>query len=175
MNPQSHDTLNRLRETYSRMSDEELLRLAIQKDTLLDVGKQELESEMQRRGLDTKAVASFESKERKALESEEWETHRRKSEAAEARLRVGQRLITLVVTAVAMNMITARIFSLSGNVIEGLTSASMSMALALSFLGWILPEKWSPWRKTFAMALGLAAAIYLFVLVMWMTASRSHR
>jgi len=169
----SPDPASKFRETYSRMSDDELLRLAAQRDTLLDIGRQELEAEMRQRGLDDRTVASFESNERKEAEYEKRQTDSRKSEAAEARLRVGQRLIIFVLTAVAMDQIIARLFSLNSKAVEGLAEASISVAIGLSVLGWIFPKRWSPWKTTLVMAFGLATAIYLFMLVILMTASHS--
>jgi hypothetical protein len=63
------------------MSDDELLQLATQKDTLLDVGVRELETEIQRRGLQDRAAAraraaGLESRVRKEIENEmRWEMY----------------------------------------------------------------------------------------------------
>jgi hypothetical protein len=71
-------------DTYSKMSDDELLRLANQKDSLLSSGQEALKIEMQKRGMEEAAVVSFRLREDELARQESHQVTPEKSRLKDA-------------------------------------------------------------------------------------------
>ena len=62
--------LSNIRQTYSKMSDDEILRLATQRESLTPLEKEVLRAEIQKRGLESAAAVSFGLSEEEAVQRE---------------------------------------------------------------------------------------------------------
>ena len=103
-----------IREQYLEMSNEELLRLATQKSQLLDDARRQLETEMQRRGLDDTTVAGYQEREQKIERTQQQARILAKSERATRRLESFKRFGILMAAAIASTWTAAQIFNLPG-------------------------------------------------------------
>ncbi len=164
--------VNDISETYSKMSDDELLRLANQKDSLLPLGQEALKSEMQKRGMDEAAVVSFRFREEDAARQEKQRATSGKQARAKNRLEGFKRLGIFVTAAIVTDWLAGELFSLPSKAIYELTKVSLYLALAASGLTLGFGGAWLTIRRTIAIAGGLSVCLWVWVFYMVATAGK---
>jgi len=159
-------------DTYSKMSDDELFRLANQKDSLLPLGQEALKSEMQKRGMDEVAVVSFRLREEEVARQESQRATSGKQARAKKRLEGFKRLGIFVTAAIVTDWLASQLFNLPSKAIEALTQVSLYLAFAASGLAWAFGGTWLTIRKTIAIATGLSVCLLVWVIYMVATAAK---
>jgi hypothetical protein len=157
---------------YSKMSDDELLRLASQKDSLLPLGQKVLKTEMQKRGMDEAAVASFQVREEEAARQDSQRTRVEKQVRAKNRLESFKGLGIFLTAAIVTDWLASKLFNLPSEAITILTKISLSLALAAFFLAKTFGGAWLTVRKTIALAAGLSVCLLVWVIYMVVTAAK---
>lgn len=151
-------------DTYSKMSDDELLRLADQKDSLLPLGQEALTNEMRKRGMDEGAVARFRLSEEEATRQDNEGTTLAKQVRAKNGFKNIKRTGIFMTAAIVTDVLASNLFSLSGEATYLLTKMSLYLAFAASGLAWGYGGTWLTTRKTIALAAGLSACFLIWVL-----------
>ena len=162
-----------IREQYLEMSNEELLRLTTQKSQLLDDARRQLETEMQRRGLDDTTVAGYQEREQKIERTQQQARILAKSERATRRLESFKRFGILMAAAIASTWTAAQIFNLPGEEVRIMTQMPLSFALALFFLTGACGGSWRTVRRTLLIAILIPVGV--LGLVVWAIATSPVR
>jgi hypothetical protein len=169
----SNKTSGGFRESYSRLSDTELLHLATQKESLRDDARQALEEEMQHRGIDGESVMKFEEQERQAIDLESKRKKIEKSEKWKKRFEILIRLVIFVLAAIIPDEIGGNIFKLPNEVILVMTRISLYFVLAAFFLSISFGGKWLTFRKSLILAGLCSIGIFLWI-AFGVAGSRPH-
>jgi hypothetical protein len=159
-------------EVYSKMSEDELLRLASQKDSLLPLGQEVLKTEMQKRGMDETAVVSFRLGEEELAQQEKQRTTSEKKARAKNRHENFKRMGIFLTAAIVTDWLASQLFNLPSKAIEALTQMSLYLAFAASGLALGFGGTWLTVRKTIAVAAGLSVCFLAWVIYMTATAAK---
>lgn len=141
-------------EKYATMSDDELLRLASQKDSLLPVAQEVLMVEMQKRGLNDAAVATHRRAEAEASQREGQETKSDKERRSKRRLESLVRL-GILVAAILTDWLVTKMLGLSSEVIYFFTQMSLYSALGL-FVVTTFVGAWWTLKRTIVLVAGFS-------------------
>jgi len=148
------------------MSNVELLRLATQKQTLTDAAQQALDTELNRRQLNTATVKDYQQREERQdnLDSrtEQAESLRRRR----VRLAHFYRLALFICTALLSALVIGFLFRLSGKAEEKITVISLDLAVALSALTFVFSGKWLTFRRSVYIAVLFSLGLFMMV---WIT------
>jgi len=150
-------------EHYAQMSNDELLRLAAQKDSLLEVARHALGNELARRGFGSGGVADYEKEEAQRLE------HRRKETISESRNVWRRRSKTLLYVMILFggDLLTvwgiSNLFNLPAEAVRILTNMSLKCALGVAVLGIAFAGRWVNLKTTLATAGIFSLALFLWV------------
>jgi hypothetical protein len=159
-------------EMYSKMNDDELLRLASQKDSLLPLGQEVLKTEMQKRGIDETAVVSFQIDEEAVAQQEKLRASSEKQARAKHKRENFKRLGIFLTAAIITDWLASVLFRLPSNAIYALTQVSLYIAFAAYGLAWGFGGAWLTIRKTIAIAAGLSICFLVWVIYMVATAPK---
>jgi hypothetical protein len=165
-------TETEISETYSKMSDDELLRLANQNDSLLPVGQKVLAAEMQKREMDNAAVVSFRLREEELARQESHRATFEKQARAKKRRENFKRLGIFLTAAIVTAVLASELFRLPSAASASLTHISLSLFLGLFFITKAFGGAWLTIRKSIALAAGLSVCIFGWVIYMTVTAAK---
>jgi cation transport ATPase len=153
------------RQTYSQMSTEELLRLAAQKDTLVDAAQKELNAELSRRGGNTAVVEAYAKQEEREDNLEKQAKQDEKLRRRRVRLAHFYRLALFMGTAILTTLAAIFLFKMSPDAAQLMTTISLNLALALFFLTFAISGKWLTFRRSVYIA--ALFSLGLFAMVIW--------
>jgi len=155
---------------YAKLNNHEVLRLAAQKDSLLEAARQALESELAKRGLGTASVAAYERGESEVLEQQE--NHRRldSRNTWKRRFEVSGYLAILITGDLVTISLIHTVLNLPAEAVRVLTKISLQCALAVAAMGMAFAGRWVTLKTTL-----LTTALFCLALLLWVVWITAHK
>jgi hypothetical protein len=145
---------------YTAKSNEELLRLAREKDSLQEPAQKALDLEMEKRGLGEGAVVRFDEQEKEAVESNKEVIQKKPGSNW---LLNSLKCLGILAPAALITIVTANsILKLPSEAVRLLTVVSLRVALALSFVAGAAGSRWS-FKRTAIAAIILSVGLFGFI------------
>lgn len=151
-------------DTYAAMSDDELIGLASQKDSLLPVAQETLTVEMQKRELDESAVANHRLADEEATQREKQQAKTAKAARSRRRIENLKRLGILVAAAIATDWLISKLLGLPTEAIAALTDVSVYAATGLFFATLAVGGDWWTLKRSLGLAVGLSVCLSAWVI-----------
>jgi hypothetical protein len=159
-------------ETYRGKSNDELLRLVREKDSLQEAARRALDLEMEKRGLGADAAARFEKQQREeAMRALEIPIAQKQSRG-NWMLNIVECSLIFGTAAVLTVMVAASVFKFPYEAVRRLTEISLKAALALAFLIGAFGSRWITLKRIVVSAVILSVALFGFIVWLDGTASR---
>lgn len=152
---------------YSAVGDDELLRLAAQKNSLREAANQALEMEMRKRGLGDDLIATREQKERQSFQHEVEERAAR----WKSRFAVVGFLATFFSGIIFSDWAISKIFNLPGNATDILTQISLDGGCAVAVLGVAFARPRLSLKTTLVTTAVFSGGLFLWIL--WLSSPLS--
>ena len=157
-------------EHYAKLNNDEVLRLAAQKDSLLEAAQKALESELAKRGLGTASVAAYERGESEVLEQQKNHKRLDRRTTWKRRFEVASYLAILITGDVVTVSLIQTVLNLPAEAVRVLTKISLQCALALAAMGIAFAGRWVNLKTTL-----LTTAIFCLALFFWVAWVASHK
>jgi hypothetical protein len=149
-------------ETYKAKSNDALLRLVREKDTLQDAARRALDLEIEKRGLGGEAFAHFERQELKVAKRAEEVAVVQSESNGRWMLNMVNCFLIFGTAAILTVALAGYIFKPPSEAIRLLTKMSVKVALGLAFIASAVSSRWLTLKRIVLSSLILAAALFGF-------------